>query len=95
MDDNGVNQTNTSMGTITANMNKGAYAYALNDLAASLNGAAVVTDATATMPTMTRMNLGKSFDNSNFLVGHIRRLDYWPSRMPNDFLQAKTQPGAP
>lgn len=33
-----------------------------------------------------RLNLG--YCNGNYLNGHIRRLDYWPTQRPNDTLQA-------
>lgn len=62
-----------------------AYAYALNDFAISGNGGAVATDGAATLPTVTRLDLGSRLGGEH-LWGHIRRLDYYPERKANAFL---------
>lgn len=62
-----------------------AYAYAANDFAISGNGGAVATDVAGTLPTVTRLDLGSRLTGEH-LWGHIRRFDYYPTRLPNTFL---------
>jgi hypothetical protein len=70
-------------------VNKTAYGYKANDLAGSTNGGAVVTNATAVIPTLTQMFVG-TFSNFSFLNGHIRSVKYFPFRASNNQLQALT-----
>jgi hypothetical protein len=66
-------------------------AYKVNDLAASRNGGASVSDVSATLPTgIDRLNLGTT-QGPNYLNGTIRRLTYWPARLPDSTLQTITQ----
>ena len=65
---------------------KSAHAWAANDFAASLNGAAVTTDGAATLPTMTTMQLGGIAGASQGNC-HIRRISYWPERKANAELE--------
>ena len=72
---------------------KFAGAYAANNLGLSLNGAPAATDATATIPTaQTRADIGSNHAGVNRVkAGTIRRLTYWPARLPNETLQTITQ----
>ena len=66
-------------------------AYKVNDLAASRNGGASVSDVSATLPTgIDRLELGTT-QSPNYLNGTIRRLTYWPQRLANSTLQQITQ----
>jgi hypothetical protein len=69
-------------------------AYASNNLGVSLNGATAVTDSTVTIPTsQTRADIGSDHIGTNRVkAGTIKRLTYWPVRLPNTTLQAITQP---
>lgn len=58
-------------------------AYAQNDFAASLNGAACVLGASGTLPYPTQLNIGKEYNSSLNLNGRIKRLIYYPARLPN------------
>jgi len=74
-------------GTFTnATAFKAAMTYATNDLALSFNGAAVVTDATATLGSYTSLSIGSEGTPALQMNGHIRRFDYWPERKTNAFL---------
>lgn len=85
--DNGTPQAQLDAGTITANTQYGlCAAFTANSCAASQNGAAPVTTATATMPTVTQARIGS--DGSNFLNGVVRTLRYWPQRILNAETQA-------
>ena len=66
-------------------------AYKVNDLAASRNGGASVSDVSATLPTgIDRLDLGTT-QGPNYLNGTIRRFTYWPARLPDSTLQTITQ----
>jgi hypothetical protein len=65
---------------------KSAAAYSASDYATSFNGAAVQTLAVA-VPTLSHLNLGMSI-NTVPMNGHIRRFDYYPTRLSNAFLQS-------
>jgi hypothetical protein len=70
---------------------KVASAFAVNDFALSLNGAAVVTDTSGTMPsTIARLFLGQNFGNAQVLNGYLRRIVYYPRRLSNAELQSIT-----
>jgi hypothetical protein len=71
-------------------LNKIAGAYALNDAAASLNGAAVVTDNTSLVPTVSQMNIGNRQDGLRPFSGYLRRITYYPRRLANADLQTIT-----
>jgi hypothetical protein len=65
-------------------------AYRTNDAAYTLNGLSVVTDATVTLPSAPielRLGQQQAATTSSRL---IRRLAYWPTRLPNATLQALT-----
>jgi hypothetical protein len=82
----------TSFSTITAYSTvKSAFAYKLNDLAISVNGASVGTDTAATIPTVDRINLGQNISNGQILNGHIQSIKYYPTRLPNADLQRLTR----
>lgn len=85
--DGGADQAQIDAGSIAANTayNLGG-AWNTNNCAAAVNGAAAVTDATATIPTVTQARLGS--DGTNYLNGHIQTLRYWPQRIINAEVQA-------
>lgn len=80
---------NNSLALNANTTHKAAAAYALNDFAISGNGAAVATDATGTLPTVTTLHIGKlSSGSASYVNGHIRRITYWPYRLSNAALVA-------
>jgi hypothetical protein len=82
----------TSFSTITAYSTvKSAFAYKLNDLAISVNGASVGTDLAATIPTVDKIHLGQNVSNGQILNGHIQSIKYYPTRLPNVDLQRLTR----
>jgi hypothetical protein len=85
--DGGVSQASITAGTITANTAfKLAVAYKANDFAASLNGAACVTDTSGTIPSVDRMRLGVD-QAGNYLNGFVSRIRYYRTRLTNAQLQ--------
>lgn len=75
---------NTGTDVVISNLQqfKSAMAWAANDLAASFNGAAVLTDGSMTLPTVTQVELGTVAGASTGNC-HIRCFDYYPVRLPN------------
>jgi hypothetical protein len=70
---------------------RSASCYRENDFAACLNGAGLATDVSGSLPpTANRMNIGFGLYIGE-LNGTIRRLTYWPQRLPNNSLVAITR----
>jgi hypothetical protein len=82
--DGGVAQCAISAGNFTASLlQKLAGTYKASDFAASLNGAAVVTDSSGTLPTVDRLAIGRQSAGGGHLNGHVRSLSYFGTRLPN------------
>lgn len=65
-----------------------AFAFQDNDFALSQDGATVVTDDSGVVPAgLTQMQVGGR-RGTTFFNGHIRRVVYWPQRLPNAELEA-------
>jgi len=87
----GVLQASLDGGTITTNTNaKVAFAYAVNNLALSLSGGAVVSDTSATIPTVNQSRIGANVGGGSLLNGWFRNLRYIPVRAADFQLQALT-----
>jgi len=77
--DGGVEQAHLDGGTYTAGaVNRLAFSYKANNIQASVGGGSVVTDTTASIPTVDRLQIGASYANTSQLNGHIKRLIFWP-----------------
>ena len=86
--DGGVNQASIDGSTHISTLRlKAAYAYALNDFAIAADAGAVATDTLGTLPAVTTLRLGQREGAGELLFGHLRRLDYYPSRLSNAQLQ--------
>jgi hypothetical protein len=92
VNDNGVVQGNSFGGSVTTNSRLlHAFGYKLNDARGYGNGTALGALTSITMPTTNRMNIGRRDDSSFWLNGTIRRITFWPARLPNTTLQRMTQ----
>jgi len=79
--DNGSVQADLTGGTWTINtIKKLAGAYAVNSIALSIDGAAPLTDTSATIPTPTQLQIGNE-QLAAFLNGHVRVLAYYRKRL--------------
>jgi hypothetical protein len=78
-------------GSTTA-VNKVAVRFATNDLTGSLNGAAVTTDSSVAVTTMTRMYVGTSVAATPLLNGYVQRIRVLPFAATDAQLQALTAP---
>jgi hypothetical protein len=68
--------------TSTANDNKGALAYKVNNCAFSMNAGTVLSDASVTLPTVNQLGIGVG------LNGYMKEINYWPQRLTNAELQS-------
>jgi hypothetical protein len=69
---------------------KAAFAYKVNDFAASTNGLLDGTDAVGTIPLVSQLNIGDRPTGARQLNGTIRKLAYYPVRIQNAQLQGLT-----
>jgi len=67
-----------------------AIGYAANNIGFTVNAASVVTDTSATIPTLDRLYLGASFNGAAQRSIYLRSFYYWPQRLTNAELQAFT-----
>jgi hypothetical protein len=74
--------------------NKVAAVYKAADFAGIVNGLTPVTQGTGTVPgVLTQLTIGNGENlGSNPMTGTIKRITYWPQRLPNSTLQQITQP---
>jgi len=87
----GSSQVNALTDNTITNSAKCSYGYKADDFAWVLNGESPKTDNTGTLPTVDRLTIGARIDSPGHLNGTIRRLTYWPQRLPNETLQTITQ----
>jgi hypothetical protein len=81
-----VNEVSISVAT----EDKSVFAYKANDYALASGGGSVVTDTSATPPTVNQMSIGNWYNETGQLNGHIKRLTYYPYRLPDATLQEIT-----
>lgn len=80
-------QAQLDAGTLTANSAYGlAGAWNTNNCGVAINGAAAVTTASATIPTVTQARIGS--DGTNYLNGYAQKIYYWPQRITDAEVQA-------
>jgi hypothetical protein len=88
----GATQANISSSAITAGSTFAqANSYKANDFVIVTNGGTVSTDISGSVPTVNKMVIGANIGGAAVVNGTIRRLTYWPTRLPNSTLQAVTQ----
>jgi hypothetical protein len=89
--DGGVEQANINGGTVTANARtRVAVRIDANNFAISINGGAVVTDTSGTLPTVDRLMLGRT-QAGEYLNAPIARFTGWTEALPDGTLQALAQ----
>lgn len=87
--DGGVTQAQVGSATISANTTyKVSACYKENSVALSRNASAVVSDNSATIPTVDRTTLFCRYDSTLQLNGYARKLLYYPQRLLNAELQS-------
>jgi hypothetical protein len=89
--DGGVAQAGIQTGswTTSSQVVKMAAAYKVDDFAASFGGGAAATDTSGTIPTPTRLQIGRGI-SAAVANSHIRKIAYWPRRLSNTLLEQLT-----
>lgn len=74
---------------VTSNRRVNCGVYAANDFALSIAGGTPAMDSSGSLPTVSQLNIGSNYNGDAFSLytGTIRRLTYWPARLPNATLQ--------
>jgi len=91
--DGGITQAAVSIAGFNADTpGRIAAVYALNDFNLAFNGTLGIADTLGTLPTVDRAVIGgTSAAGGIYPNSTIRRITYWPQRLPNSTLQAITQ----
>jgi hypothetical protein len=88
----GVDQWNANITAIASRATlRHILSYKTNDFAGCANGGALQLDTLGAVPTTSSLALGMNVNSVGQLNGTIRRLTFWPQRLPNSTLQAITQ----
>lgn len=88
--DGGVTQADIDGGTVSANaVTRVAVRLGANDFAICVNGGAVVTDSSGTLPTVDRIMLGRT-QAGEYLNSRIARFSGWQQSLPDSILQSLT-----
>ena len=88
--DTGAIQVNSNIAGTAFSTNKTAFAYKANDYASCVNGSAVTTDTSASVPSLNYANINAYQISGPLGSGHIRRITYYSARLTNAQLQALT-----
>ena len=89
--DGGVEQANINGGTVAAGVRtRVVVRINADDFAISINGGAVVTDTSGTLPTVDRLMFGRT-QAGEYLNGRIARFTGWSQLLPNATLQTLAQ----
>ena len=83
----------TGLGTLLLNTNyKLSLGYARDNVAGSINGAAVLTDTSVIVPSvgMDTLQIGRQWNSNMQLGGTIKKLAYYPKRLTNAEIQGLT-----
>ena len=85
----GSGQGNRDLGSINSGDNKMAFTYKYNDQATSLNGSDASVDTTCTIPTSVLKYwwIGLRQGQYDMLGGYVKRIIYYPTRLPNSQLK--------
>ena len=86
-------QADQSVSTTQGNQVSNAAAYKIDDFIIASNSVLSAGDTSGIVPTVSAMAIGNDFSSGSALSlnGTIRRLAYWPQRLPNETLQTVTQ----
>ena len=84
----GSSQGTRDLGSINSGANKIAFTYKLNDQATSLNGSDASVDTSSALPTgLKYIWFGLRQGQYDMLGGYVRRIIYYPKRLPNNQLK--------
>jgi hypothetical protein len=82
-------QAAITLGSAALNVFLMTNAYKVDDFSAALGGTLGTPDTSGSLPTVTQLTIGRRITD-RYLNGYIRRIAYYPVRLPNAQLQALT-----
>ena len=68
-----------------------ANAFKKDDFASSVNGKTALTNSDGILPLVSELKIGAGYQGQNSLNGHIKKLAYYPARLPDATLQTLTE----
>ena len=77
--------------TLTAQEYRIGFGYKADNSGVSANGSAITVDSAVTLPTVSQLDVGASAGTTQLLNSTIKRLTYWPVRLPDPTPQQITQ----
>ena len=77
--------------TLTAQEYLIGFGYRADNSGVSANGSAITVDSAVTLPTVSQLDVGARAGSSQILNSTIKRLTYFPTRLPDNTLQSITQ----
>jgi hypothetical protein len=87
----GTTQANNTIAYTFGAQQQFALSYVLNSINFANAGTLGTEDTSATIPTVDQLRIGANSTGANALNSTIRRLTYWPQRLPNSTLQEVTR----
>ena len=84
--DSGTVVMNSNIGPVIGGLNKTAMSISPDSGDVSQNGAAVVSDTSVSVPSISNLIIGNAESGSSYINGHIKKLTYIPRRLTNDQL---------
>ena len=78
--------------TLTAQEYQIGFGYRADNSGVSANGSAITVDSAVTLPTVSQLDVGARAGTSQLVNSTIKRLTYWPVRLPDPTLQSITTP---
>ena len=89
------NLSTLSTAIVYSPSSNGGYTFAgaikADDAICAANGTLSLADTSGQVPTLSSLRIGARSNNAFYWNGHISRLTYWPTRLPNETLQTITQ----
>ena len=87
-----VQANNTGLAHVVGTTSRAVYTYRANDFIGAVNGSLTASDSSGSVSSsVSQLNIGAFHNGSGGACGTLRRLTYWPQRLPNAALQTLTQ----
>jgi hypothetical protein len=87
-----IQANNTGLAHVIGTTSRAAYTYKTNDFIGAVNGSLTTSDSSGSVSSsVSQLNIGVFQNGGGGACGTLRRICFWPTRLPNSTLQAVTQ----
>jgi hypothetical protein len=87
-----IQANNTGLAHIIGTTSRAAYTYKTNDFIGAVNGSLTTSDSSGSVSSsVSQLNIGVFQNGGGGACGTLRRICFWPTRLPNSTLQTLTQ----